>query len=36
MTKTFVVALLPACALAGSALVAAPGQTYPGLDDGDS
>ena len=30
MTKTFVVALLPACALAGSALVAAPGQTYPG------
>jgi hypothetical protein len=30
MTKMFVVALLPACALAGSALVAAPGQTYPG------
>jgi hypothetical protein len=30
MTKTFVVALLPAVALAGSALVAAPGQTYPG------
>ena len=30
MTKTFIVALLPACALAGSALVAAPGQTYPG------
>jgi hypothetical protein len=30
MTRTFVVALLPACALAGSALVAAPGQTYPG------
>ena len=30
MTKMFLVALLPACALAGSALVAAPGQTYPG------
>jgi hypothetical protein len=30
MTKTLLVALLPAWALGGSALVAAPGQTYPG------
>jgi hypothetical protein len=30
MTKIFVVALLPAVVLAGSALVAAPGQSYPG------
>jgi hypothetical protein len=30
MIRTFVVAMLPAFALAGSALVAAPGQSYPG------
>lgn len=30
MTKRIAIALLPAFCLAGSALVAAPGQTYPG------
>ena len=30
MTTRLIIALLPASALAGSALVAAPGQTYPG------